>query len=648
MRHLYRNEIARRVATVLLSFFVFASFVPDFALQNAFALDEAAEDEAAVVQEDSTEAVDAEEAQEDAVQEEETEAAPVLKAPSNAPTANGNQITGHVTVDASTITAGISDKFQATCTADFDVTGHISVELYRKHRITKSWIWDEKAGSNTDYNAGETITITKLLTSTDDYGNAIETPSVRKYRFVIEQDGNKYVSNEFTITWAYPIVKAKVTGLGYPVANQTVAPNAGTRVTYLDGKGKEQTTTEGATVTKYQWYEHDGSGKTTFNGKFNLDNTYSATATMKANEGYFFPEGGESSKLGYNNYEKNGTACKGEIHMLETQFAGVSNSDNTKLYIESKETTPLEGKYVYRIAGDTRYDTALKIADEQKSASGKFENVVLAYGENYPDALAGSFLAIDKKAPILLIEGADRVKNKVLNYIYDNVDTNGNVYILGGTSAIPDSIKNALEEKGYTVTRLGGASRYETNMKILEAAPMEGKPVIISSGTGYADSLSASSTGYPIMIVDPAKGLSNEQISFLKSKGSNNFYIIGGEAALPKSIEDKLSSLGTVKRLAGATRYQTSQLVAEEFSPDTRLDNVVIAYGENFPDGLCAGPLASTKGASLILSENGAVATAKAYVDNHAIMYGYVTGGTKLISNASAMKIMSADTVVNK
>ncbi len=304
-------------------------------------------------------------------------------------------------------------------------------------------------------------------------------------------------------------------------------------------------------------------------------------------------------------------------------------------------------KYAYRIAGDNRYDTAIKIANAQKSSSEKFSTVVLASGANYPDALAGSFLAISKDAPILLISDNSEVENKVISYINANLKTGGKVYLLGGAGSISSSIQSNLRQYGYSVTRLGGNSRYETNLKILNSVSMSGKPVIISSGTGYADSLSASSTGYPIMIINPSEGITDEQLAFLKSKGSNEFYITGGTSAVPSSVDSELKTLGNVSvtRLDGSTRYETSYLVAEKFSSAGNLDNVVFAYGDMYPDGLCAGPLANKLGASLILTKDSETSYAKAYVDNHIIITGYVTGGTSLISDYSVKEIMTATSV---
>ena len=68
--------------------------------------------------------------------------------------------------------------------------------------------------------------------------------------------------------------------------------------------------------------------------------------------------------------------------------------------------TSLKAKYnVIRLAGSSRYETAASIADYLKD-SGKLTTTkaVIAYAQNFPDALAISFWAAHNGVPILLSE----------------------------------------------------------------------------------------------------------------------------------------------------------------------------------------------------------------------------------------------------
>lgn len=94
-----------------------------------------------------------------------------------------------------------------------------------------------------------------------------------------------------------------------------------------------------------------------------------------------------------------------------------------------------KGITLQRIAGVDRYSTALNIVKTFKSS---FKNdIMLATGENFPDALAGGVLAAKKQIPILLVE-QNSVNSEVSSYIRDKGTIN--MYILGGSGVISDNI----------------------------------------------------------------------------------------------------------------------------------------------------------------------------------------------------------------
>jgi len=100
------------------------------------------------------------------------------------------------------------------------------------------------------------------------------------------------------------------------------------------------------------------------------------------------------------------------------------------------------GVIVERISGADRYETGLNIVNQFKSS---FKNdVILATGSDFPDALAGGVLAAKKQIPILLVD-KNYVSDGVKNYIKANGDIN--MYILGGTGVIPDSVIDLIKKQ---------------------------------------------------------------------------------------------------------------------------------------------------------------------------------------------------------
>ena len=305
---------------------------------------------------------------------------------------------------------------------------------------------------------------------------------------------------------------------------------------------------------------------------------------------------------------------------------------------------------IYRIYGDTRYETSLKVADAYKANLGlnKFDNIIIAYGRNYADALAGSYLSVVASAPILLVDnGAEHIR-AVQKYIRNNLNPGGVIYLLGGQAVVPDSVVAGIG--GYNVVRLGGSNRYETNLKILEEAddisPYGDFSVVVCSGNGFADSLSAAASGHPILLVNGGGMLSNDQHEYLKSlkrDNRNHFIIVGGTGAVGSYIERQIAeyaAVGIVTRIGGADRYETSKLFADYTG---RTNSAVIAYGANFPDGLCGGSLAYSMGGPLLLAANGKTQLAAEYTKSKKISYGFVLGGPALVSDASAKLIFDVN-----
>ena len=354
-------------------------------------------------------------------------------------------------------------------------------------------------------------------------------------------------------------------------------------------------------------------------------------------------------------YQKNGQTVKEDGYLIQVTAPQPTETQPTEP--EPTESRPTEPKPtepkptepetqttgVNRIFGADRYATALKTADELKTVLGvdKFESVLVASGTDFADALAGSYLATQKNAPILLVRNRASEMDAVKAYIKKNLADGGTVYLLGGPNAVPEAMETGLD--GFNVKRLGGATRYDTNLLILKEAGVAGKDIVVCTGTNFADSLSASAVGLPILLVKTS--LTDAQKNFLKDTTGKKI-IIGGTAAVNANIENALKAYGTVERLAGNTRYETSVLVAKFFFRAPK--QAVLAYAQNFPDGLCGGALAYQLDSPLILTATGKDAAAVSYAADNGIRAGYALGGTGLISDQILRKVfaMAADAVI--
>ena len=215
--------------------------------------------------------------------------------------------------------------------------------------------------------------------------------------------------------------------------------------------------------------------------------------------------------------------------------------------IIKEETLYYDGNMM-RIYGDNRYLTSNAVTDNLKQSLGvdKFENIIVASGADYPDALAGSYLAKVKNAPVMLVGKDADTEADVKQYISNNLKAGGTVYLLGGTGVVTSRFETGVNKlkdsdgNAVNVERLGGASRYETNIAILKAAGIsadakDAEDLLVCTGEGFADRLSASAVGKPILLVAKA-GLNSTQKNYLKSIGVNDVYLIGGTGVVSESI----------------------------------------------------------------------------------------------------------------
>lgn len=298
----------------------------------------------------------------------------------------------------------------------------------------------------------------------------------------------------------------------------------------------------------------------------------------------------------------------------------------------------------HRIAGNNRFDTALKIADEIKelSGTGTYPNAVIACGTDYADALGGTYLAACYDAPILLVANSNALMDRIAGSIRDSMEPGGTVYILGGEGAVPSYMEEALAAKGLTnVIRFAGRNRYDTNLKILEYCGVAGKTMLVCSGWGFADALSASALGRPILLT--GKELTGEQQSFVRSNLPGYVSIVGGTGAVSTAVEEwfRAEHFG-VKRYSGKDRYETSYLLADSSFAEQSF-YAVLAYGLDFPDGLAGGPLAYKLGAPLLLVENRSnrYLRAEYFVSMYNdVRLGIVLGGPSLIHEDTVDRIM--------
>lgn len=258
---------------------------------------------------------------------------------------------------------------------------------------------------------------------------------------------------------------------------------------------------------------------------------------------------------------------------------------------------------VTRLAGYDRYETAFQIA---KTGWQQSDYAVLAYGENYPDALAAVPLAGKLNAPILLTD-KDSLNPKTRTALQDlKVMT---VYVVGGTAVVSVNIENQLINAGYSVKRIAGQDKYDTAIKIAEELG-DVSEVAVTTGDDYADALSigaiAAQKQMPIILV-PKDYITSSIHSYISSKNITKTYVVGDQSLISDNV---VNNFNNPERILGQNKYARNIAILNRFTDSYQLDKLCLATGENFADALAGAVYAAkNKGAVALVKSDLPVST---------------------------------------
>jgi len=277
-------------------------------------------------------------------------------------------------------------------------------------------------------------------------------------------------------------------------------------------------------------------------------------------------------------------------------YVTTSNGSNDRVI----RISPAAGSVV-RLAGSNRYATAAAIS--RSGFPNGVARVIVATGENFPDALAGSAAAGRFGIPILLVQ-----QNALPDATRAEIDRLNpeRIYILGGVGSVSEAVRTALRPYASSgqVPRLAGADRYGTAAEISEAWYAEGvQAAFIANGAGFADALAggpaAALKDSPLLLVSQ-NSIPPATATELNRLKPQRIYVLGGTGVVSASVAAGLDAFttGPVTRLAGANRFATTAAVARAFWGKS---GAYVANGTGFADALAGGANAGKAGQPLLL-----------------------------------------------
>jgi putative cell wall-binding protein len=322
---------------------------------------------------------------------------------------------------------------------------------------------------------------------------------------------------------------------------------------------------------------------------------------------------------------------------------------------------------VSRISGANRYETDV-VASQNTFESSSCANIVLATGQDFPDALSAAGLAGAFRSPVLLTPTAS-LNTAVDAEIYrlSTKDASGNpnatVNIVGGTGAVSAAVQNALTAQGYTIVRFAGTNRYATAQLVAaKVRQLKGgtfsRSAFVADGTNFPDALAAGPLAYQggwVVLLTQPTALPAETAAAITGNGIDNVAIVGGTGAVSAGVQAQIASLSTtptIVRLQGPDRYSTAIQVAQYGTAigtgiNASVRFVGVAQGTNFPDALGASAPVGERGGVLVLTQPTALPTVAAnYLwDNNfansvpSIDNVWIFGGTAAVSDSVRTRI---------
>ena len=200
---------------------------------------------------------------------------------------------------------------------------------------------------------------------------------------------------------------------------------------------------------------------------------------------------------------------------------------------------------VIRLAGQTRYDTSLRVASLN---SGRSDTVIIATGGNYADALSISPYAYASGSPVLLCDSKSGLSADAIAAISKGGYTKA--VIVGGTAAVPQKVESQLRSAGAgKITRLAGSTRYETSAKIADFELSSGlgftmDGLLLATGRNFPDALAAGPLAgrgpSPLLLVDPGASYACSYLGGHRNEISR-VTVVGGNAAIPDSDAQKIA-----------------------------------------------------------------------------------------------------------
>jgi putative cell wall-binding protein/outer membrane protein assembly factor BamB len=311
------------------------------------------------------------------------------------------------------------------------------------------------------------------------------------------------------------------------------------------------------------------------------------------------------------------------------------------------------GVSVTRVSGADRYATAAAIAETGwPAALPAGSTLLLATGQNFPDAVAGAAAAGRLGVPILLTPSGSLASSAQAQISRLKP---AHVALLGGAAALSSAVASQVAALGVDVQRWQGADRYATAAAISKATyPNGAVNVYLATGVAFPDALAGSAlaavAGGPLLLTDP-KSLPASTAAEITRLHPSAVVALGGTSAVSDAVlAAAVSAAGGAQksRMAGSDRYATADEIASTLvqvrGGTTASNGALLATGLDFADALAGAAWAGVTDRPLFLAP-GSYLTSHTWQTIQAVQAPSVTvlGGPNAISDAVVSGLRSGN-----
>jgi putative cell wall-binding protein/subtilisin family serine protease/plastocyanin len=571
-------------------------------------------------------------------------------------------------IDRDTITIEVNEPPVADASATTPLSGTIPLTVDLNGSASAdddgsivTWDWTDGTQTTSGKTAAMTFTTTGThtvtLTVTDDDGatdtNTIEitaneppnvaptavasgTPTTAKVPFTVDLDGTGSQDLDGTImSWEWSDGPEPASG-ELTTMDFTTAGDYTITLTVTDDDGATATDTIDINALSANIPPTANTSATPTDGTAPLKVTFDGSGSSDSDgtiESYSWTDGtltatGETAIMTFTN------PGLYTVTLTVTDDDGATNTGTIDIEVGAAPVV------VGRVAGADRYVTSALLSADTTDPGVPV--VYVAAGTDFPDGLVAAAAAAQAGGAMLLVK-PDAIPSAVANEL-DRLDPQS-IVIAGGLAAISQDVEDILAGFTPTVSRLGGANRYETAALVSQGAFPTGTSIVyVTTGETFPDTMAsvpaAAITNGPVLLVrsDSIPSATSREIKRLKP---TQIIVVGGPVPISAALDEQLASLtgATVQRRFGPDRYATAAAISTAtFFPGVPV--VYIATGANHPDGLSGAAVGAIEGGPLLLTRRDSLpSSVAAELERLKPRRVFIVGGTNAVSNTVETKI---------